>query len=251
MKRVSRILTVAATAILMLTLGIWGSSWLDQQAQAQTEEEAAQEQASTERTITVSGQGRISARPDTAVVRLGVQTQADTAQAALDENSANMQAVISTTLDAGIAEEDIQTQGIRLQPIYDRSEDEQQQPEVTGYRASNTVEVTVRDLDNVGSVLDAVVEAGSNTIDSIRFEVSDTDEALAQAREAAVNNAREKAEQLTSLVDAELGEVITIRETGFTPPTPVALETVERAAVPVQPGTQFVEASVEITWLIR
>jgi uncharacterized protein YggE len=68
-----------------------------------------------------------------------------------------------------------------------------------------------------------------------------------------VNNAREKAEQLTSLVDAELGEVIAIRETSFTPPTPVALETVERAdaAVPVQPGTQFVEASVEITWLIR
>ncbi|HEX6385280.1 MAG TPA: SIMPL domain-containing protein [Anaerolineae bacterium] len=250
MKRISRFLAVTLLVTLILLLLAFGGSWLTEQATAQDDGTPTE----AERTISVSGQGRVSARPDLAVVWLGVQTEADTAQEALEENSIQMQEVISATLEAGVEEDDVQTQVVRLQPIYDQPQDVQQR-ELQGYRATNIVEVTVRDLDDLGTLLDAAVEVGGNTIENIRFEIDDTDEVLVQAREAAVNNAREKAEQLTSLLDVELGEVLSISETSFTPPTPVVFEepAAERlaAAVPVQPGTQSIEASVQIIWQIR
>lgn len=249
MRTISRLLAITLPATLLILLLALGGNWLAGSAAAQDDATPAE----TQRTISVSGQGRVTARPDLAVVWLGVQTDADTAQAALEENSEQMQSVITVTLDAGIAEDDIQTQGIRLQPIYDQPQDAQQR-ELQGYRASNIVEVTVRDLDELGTLLDAAVEAGGNTIENIRFEIGDTNEVLALAREAAVNNARANAEQLASLLDVELGEVLTVSETSFSPPTPVVFEETaadRTVAVPVQPGTQTVEASVQITWQIR
>lgn len=249
MKRFSRFLAITLPVILILLPFTFGSSWLAKVTRAQDDGATA----AAERTISVSGQGRVSARPDMAVVWLGVQTEADTAGDALEENSVQMQSVISTTLEAGVEEDDIQTQGIRLQPIYDQPQDAQER-EVQGYRASNIVEVTVRNLDELGTLLDAAVEAGGNTIDNIRFEIGGSDEVLAQAREAAVDNARAKAEQLASLLNVELGDVLTISETSFSPPMPVVFEeaAADRAtAVPVQPGTQSIEVSVQITWQIQ
>jgi len=249
MKRFSKFLAITLPITMILLLFAFGGSWLAERASAQDDGAPAE----AERTISVSGQGSVSVRPDMAVVWLGVQTEADTAQEALDENSVQMQSVISATLEAEVAEDDIQTQGLRLQPIYDQPQDGQER-EVQGYRASNIVEVTVRDLDELGTLLDAAVEAGGNTIENIRFEVSDTDEVLAQAREAAVDNARAKADQLATLLDVEVGEVLTVSESSFSPPTPVVFEEAaadRAAAVPVQPGTQSVEASVQITWQIQ
>jgi len=248
MKRFSRLVAMTVPVILILLLFAFGGNWLTNLARAQDDGTPV----AAERTLSVSGQGNVSTRPDMAVVWLGVQTEADTAQEALEENSVQMQSVISATLEADVAEDDIQTQGIRLQPIYDQPQDAQER-EVQGYRASNIVEVTVRDLDELGALLDAAVEAGGNTIENIRFEVSNTDEVLAQAREAAVNNAREKAEQLAALLDTELGQVLTVSELSFTPPTPIVFEEAadRAAAVPVQPGTLSVEASVQITWQIQ
>jgi uncharacterized protein len=215
---------------------------------------AAQTDASQPRTIQVSGRGQVSAQPDRAVVRLGVQTEADTAQAALAANNEQMTAVISATLEAGIDEADIQTQGLRLQPVYNSGSDTQQ-PELTGYRANNTVQITVRDLDRLGELLDTAVAAGSNTIEGIQFEVSNQADLEAAAREAAMQNAQDKAEQLTKLAGAELGPVQTILETGGSSPRPVTLASqesaVSAASVPVQAGTQFIEASVQVTWEIR
>ena len=248
MKQFSRLVAFTLPVTLILLLFAFGGNWLTDLARAQDEGAPT----AAERTLSVSGQGNVSIRPDMAVVWLGVQTEADTAQEALEENSVQMQSVISATLEADVAEDDIQTQGLRLQPIYDQPQDAQER-EVQGYRAANIVEVTVRDLDELGALLDAAVEAGGNTIENIRFEVSNTDEVLAQAREAAVNNAREKAEQLAALLDTELGQVLTVSELSFTPPTPIVFEeAVDRAAaVPVQPGTQSIEASVQITWQIQ
>ena len=248
MKGFSRLVAMSLPVTLILLLFAFGGNWLTDLARAQDDGAPT----AAERTLSVSGQGNVSIRPDMAVVWLGVQTEADTAQEALEENSVQMQSVISATLEADVAEDDIQTQGIRLQPIYDQPQDGQPR-EVQGYRASNIVEVTVRDLDDLGALLDAAVAAGGNTIENIRFEVGDTDEVLAQAREAAVNNAREKAEHLASLLDAELGQVLTVSELSFTPPTPIVFEeaAADTAAVPVQPGTQSIEASVQITWQLQ
>jgi uncharacterized protein len=204
------------------------------------------------RTVQVSGRGQVMAEPDRAIVRFGVQTEADSAQDALAENSEQMTAVISATLEAGVAEADIQTSGFQLQPQYDAGPDGTN-PELTGYRASNIVQVTVRDLEQIGELLDTVVSAGSNTIEGIQFEVSDQADMQAAAREAAIEDARQRAEQLAELTGAELGPVQTIMETAGFGPAPLATTFNESfaASVPVQPGTQAIETIVQVTWLLQ
>jgi len=213
---------------------------------------AAQTDSESLRTIEVSGQGEVQAQPDQATVRLGVQTEADTAEQALEQNNERMTAVISATLEAGIEEEDIQTEGFHLTPVYDNSSNAQSR-ELTGYRTSNIVRITVRDLTQLGKLLDAVVEAGSNTIEGIQFEISNQAELAAAAREAAMQDAQQKAEQLTELAGAELGPVRTILETGGARPltAPVAEEASLAANVPIATGTQTIQASVQVTWEIR
>ncbi len=203
-------------------------------------------------TIEVSGQGQVQAEPDQAVVRLGVQTEADTAEAALEENNERMTAVISATIEAGIEESDITTEGFRLQPVYETSNDGQSR-ELVGYQANNMVRVMVTDLPMLGALLDTAVTAGSNNIQGIEFQISSREELEAEAREIAISNAEEKAEQLTQLAGAELGPVHTILELGGGGPVPlgvtdqVALET----SVPIQAGTQTITANVYVVWEIR
>lgn len=240
-------------AIILAAAGLFLGGMLSSTA---PETAVAQEDttpADTNRTISVTGAGQVSATPDTAVVRLGVQTDADTAADALEQNSLRMQDVISATLDAGVAEEDIRTSGLRLQPRYDRA-DEEAPDTIIGYRANNSVEITVTDLDGLGELLDTAVAAGSNTIDSIQFQVSNRNELMDAAREAAMNDAIAKAEQLTELAGASLGPVLTINETSRPAPAfaqEAAFDGVGGAAVPVQPGSQTIEVTVNVTWFIE
>lgn len=244
-RKVTKVATIGSLLLVLLAAALFGGNWFAGEAGAQTEAEPA------ERMVNVTGFGRVAARPDIAIIRVGVQTEADTAAEALEENNLLMQAVISATVAAEIDEADIQTQGIRLNPVYGSSEDGAPAT-ITGYQAGNIVEVIVRDLDQLGTLLDSVVEAGGNTIEGIRFEVSDMRELLVQAREAAMNDARNKAEQLTALADAELGEVLTITEFSQPPPIPAVSDiAVVEAAVPVQPGTEYVETTVQVVWQIR
>jgi uncharacterized protein len=211
---------------------------------------------SVQRTINVSGTGQISAEPDVAVITVGVETQAEEAGAALSENSEQMQAIIDSLTEAGIAQESIRTQVVQLNPRYDtspRQADPPGPPEIVGYSATNLVEVRVTDLDNMGQVLDSATQAGANRISNIRFEISDPSDVLDQAREAAWADALHKAEQLTSLADAELGEVLRIRESSQTPGPVLGRGVVveEAAAVPVEPGTQTVTVNLDVTWLLQ
>lgn len=205
-----------------------------------------------QRTVNVSGAGQISAQPDIAVVALGVQTEAEEAATALTENSQQMQALVDVLKDAGTAAEDIQTQVVRLYPRYEDKPGEEGQRELIGYTATNVIEVRLLDLDAVGSILDTAVQAGGNRIEGIRFEVSEPTAYLDQAREAAWNDAQHKAEQLASLAGAELGEVLTISESGRGPQPiverPVAVEAA--AAVPIEPGSQTIEVDLQVTWLL-
>jgi uncharacterized protein YggE len=209
----------------------------------------------TQRTLNVSGAGQVSARPDTAIVTLGVQTEAEQANAALSQNNQQMQAVINALKQGGVAAEDIRTQVINLQPRYEQPPAPSPSalpgtPNLIGYVATNTVEVTVRELDTLGELLDAAAQAGSNQIQGIRFEVSDPATFLDQARAAAWQDAQHKAEQLADLAGAKLGMVLTINETSQTP-RPVVMESVRAAApaaVPVEPGTQTIEIDVQVTW---
>lgn len=244
-RKITKIATIGSLLVLLLAAALFGGNWFAGEAGAQTEPET------TERMVNVTGFGRVAAPPDIAIIRLGVQTEGDTAAEAMDENNLLMQGVISATVAAEVDEADIQTQGIRLNPIYTNTQSGTQ-ANIAGYQASNIVEITVRDLAGLGSLLDSVVEAGGNTIESIRFEVSDLNNVMAEAREAAMNDARSKAEQLTALADAELGDVLTITEFSQLPPIPVIRDTVAvESATPIQPGTEFVETTVQVVWQIR
>lgn len=207
-----------------------------------------------ERTINVSGSGTVGGAPDEVVLRLGVETMAEAASEALSENSDQMQAVVDALKDAGIPAEDIQTQTVQLSPQYETPEREPggaQRRELIGYVASNIVEARSEDLDAVGQLLDAAVQAGANRVDGIRFEVSSPTELLAQAREAAWEDAEQKAQQLADLAGAELGDVLSINESTRIP-RPVGLGgAVEReAAVPIEPGTENIEVDLQVTWAL-
>ena len=109
----------------------------------------------TVRSVSVSATGEVAAKPDMAVVDLGVQTDAKDAATALSQNSDQMQALIGAVKKAGVASDDIQTQTIRLQPRYTNNSSNQQ--ELSGFTATNTVEVRVRNLDNLGTLLDTAI----------------------------------------------------------------------------------------------
>ena len=207
-----------------------------------------------QRTLSVSGSGTVSGRPDVAVVTLGVQTDAEEAAAALSQNSDQMQALVDALTGAGIAEKNIQTQVVRLQPQYQQSDSGSgSTSELVGYRATNLVEVRVEELDTLGQILDAAVQAGGNTIENISFEISDSTDLVTQAREAAWNDALAKAQQLADLAGAELGPVMTISETSRAPSPIIERAVAAQAAapVPIQAGTQDVEVDISVTWTLQ
>jgi uncharacterized protein len=205
--------------------------------------------------INVSGEGRVTVEPDLARLNLGVEVQRDSADAALvDANGAfeNLQQVLE---DEGVAEEDIQTTGVTVQPVYNYNTDP---PTITGYIAANTVEVKVRDLESVGPIIDGATSAAGDAVrvNYITFEREDRDEANSQARELAAEDARQKAEALAEAAGVELGALQTLSETslGPTPPIPFDEFAADRAeaeaggqAVPqtnISPGTLEVVINV-------
>jgi uncharacterized protein len=207
------------------------------------------------RSVTVTGIGQFAVVPDEAAVVIGVQSQAESAGEAINENAERMEEVINALRAAGIQTADIQTRTLNLFPRYAET---QQVPrpdlgEIVGYTATNQIEVRVRQIANVGSVIDNAIMAGANTIDGIRFEVGDPTQALDQARRAAMEDARRKAEQLVELADASLGNVLTISEFSRTP-GPVFREAVAQDAAfvtPIEPGTEMIEVEVQVTWYLE
>jgi uncharacterized protein YggE len=232
---------------LFLVVGLaYQTGW----AQSQPENTPAPVQ---NRTISVTGTGSANASPDVAVVRIGVRTDANTAQEALSQNSQKMQDLLSALQNAGIARQDIQTQYIQLNPRYNQpSQQQANTPEVVGYSAANIVEVRVVNLESVGKILDSAVSTGGNTVEGIRFEISNQSDLYNQALEQAMTDARAKAERLADLSGAKLGEVLSITDVSAAPipygaggANPAAAQ-----AVPVEPGTQSVTANIQVTWLL-
>lgn len=218
----------------------------------------AQTDTPREGTLRMSGTAEIAARPDRAAITSGVVTQAETAREALDLNSAAIARVISAIKEAGIEDRDIATSGFSIEPRYhypSGRDNDVGPPRLVGYQVSNQVSVRVRDLDRLGPVLDRVVTAGANRVDGIHFEVSDADKRLDEARAAAVQDARRKAEIYAEAAGVQLRRIVSLSEStlGHQPPRPLmarsmAMDSVE--AVPVEAGEQTLTVQVDITWEI-
>jgi uncharacterized protein YggE len=206
--------------------------------------------------LTVSGRGEVSAAPDTAVVRLGALSQAETAA----EAQGRVDAVIGRLLQAikalGVAEEKIATAQMTLTPIYrDRPRgagQEPQEPVIVGYRAGNIVRVTVEDLQLLGKVIDGGLAAGANRVEGISFDLKDDSRQRRQALGLAARDAQAKAESIAVALGVKLGRVRSVAEGGVNLLRPrldgVTAYAAAREAVAIQPGQLQIDASLTVTY---
>ncbi|MDO5614491.1 MAG: SIMPL domain-containing protein [Paracoccus sp. (in: a-proteobacteria)] len=198
--------------------------------------------------LTVLGEGQAAVQPDLAVVSLGVTSQADTAAAAMADNSTQQAAVIEALQGQGIEARDIQTSGLSLSAMMDYSEG--RAPAITGYQAQNMVTVRVREVARLGEMLDALVQAGANEVQGISFQREDAQDAADDARASAVTEARRRAEVLAQAAGMRLGPVVSLRDVAAaTGPQPMMMARAESAgSVPVQAGELTITAQVEMVF---
>ena len=202
-----------------------------------------------QRTISVTGTGSVEAAPDMATLMIGVTTQAETAAEALAANTEATNAVIARLTASGVAARDMQTSNLSINPNwtgYDSST-----PTIAGYVASNMLTVRVRALETTGTVLDAAVTDGANTLNGLTFGLADPEPAYNEARKEAVADARAKAELLATAAGVKLGPVLSIADQGaMTDPAPMYREAVSAAPVPVVGGELGLIANVSVTYAI-
>lgn len=205
--------------------------------------------------LTVHAEARVERAPDLAEITAGVTTIAPTAAAASRSNAEQMARVIAAVRAARIGNADLQTVGLSLQPQYNYQD--RQAPRLTGYQASNSVLVRLRDLPRAGDVIDALVTAGANQIGGPTFRISDEDRALDTARTAAVAKARARAELYARAAGLHVARIARIAEGGAEPPVrpmPRMMAMRDAAAItstPISPGEVGLTAEVTIDFELQ
>jgi uncharacterized protein YggE len=206
--------------------------------------------------LTVSGTGLVRVSPDTASINLGVATQdTDVAQAVAASNLA-AEAIINAVKNLGVAPEDVRTTyfNVSPQPMYDQNGQPTGQ---TNYWVNNTLVVTLRQVDQLGAVLQAAVDAGANSINGISFDLTDKSQAEEQARQAAIADAQQRAQRLATAAGTTLGEIVSIYTGGY---SYGAINYVEAASsagsagggtVPIAPGTFDVRIDVTLAYALK
>jgi hypothetical protein len=202
--------------------------------------------------LSVSASGSSEAAPDMATINLGVATEGQTAQAALAENGRRMAALIQALRRAGVAERDIQTTNVSVYPQQQYRDG--QPPLVTGYQANNSVSAQVRNINNVGRVIDAAVAAGGNTVNGVSFSHQDPEAQLDIARRDAIAEARRRATLYAEALGMSVARIVAVSEGGgFAPPVmPMAMERMAASdATPVAPGQLETNVTVNVTFELR
>ena len=201
--------------------------------------------------LSVSAQAEATRVPDVATISAGVVTQAADANAAMRANAAQMAKVMAAIKAAGIAERDIQTAGISVHPQYRYAEN--QPPTITGYQASNTVNLKVRDIGDLGGVLDALVASGANQVNGPSFEIDEPEAVYDEARLAALEKAKARAETYAKAMGMRVRRVVSISEGGgFQPPVPMmrmqAADAAGRAETSVSPGETTLSVNLDVVF---
>ena len=236
----------------MLLAGSFGLFRLDAPAAAASN---LQQSGDMQRTITVVGQGEVSAPPDVAVVNMGVQVSNADIQEATSQAAVQMESLLTALKGEGIADKDIQTS------YYNVYVDRPYGPEGPGtdafYQVSNTVQVTIRDLAAVTDILGVAIEAGANSINSVEFRLSDPAALRSEARAKAVENAEASAAELAELNGVAVGPVVSISEVIDSGAYYVNEQSYAAAegkggggAGPISPGEVTVSMQLQITYAI-
>ena len=238
----NKILYLSVLAFMMLVLSACGTAY------------ALEVSSDPVRTINVTGTGEVMLTPDIAYVSIGVRSEGEDAAKAVAENNAKSGAVVAALADSGVDEKDIQTTNFNIYP--QQQYDEQGNIQETFYIVENTVRVTVRDLDTIGELLNAAVNAGANSIYGVQYDVEDDESARSEARQAAVDDAQKQAEELSEAAGVGLGRIQSISTYGGYPvplyegkggagPVSVAAE------VPISPGQLMLTVDVNVIYEIR
>lgn len=211
---------------------------------------------SSPRLLNVNGTGTATGAPDVVYVELGVDLKSPSAADVVEESTTRMTKVMETLAELKVEEKDIQTVAYNMwvEEVFDK------EGNPTGervYRLVHRIQVTVRDLEKVGTVLEKALEAGANTVGGIQFSVEDPTALQEEAREKAIANAKTKAQQLAEGLGVTLGEPQSINEYGFA--VPATVKAVEMAGiggggagpVPVSPGQLSVTVEVSVSWIIE
>ena len=210
--------------------------------------------AATTNTVSFSGEGTVSAKPDIARLSFSIVTQSATSKGAQDANSTKSNEVTKFLKGQGIEDKDIKTSGYQIYPqqVYTGSS-----PRITGYQTSQNFQVIIRNLDNANKVLDGIVAAGVNQVDQLQFDIDDPEQLKAQAREKAIADAKVKARQLESQIGINLGKIVNFQEDvgGYVVYSKMTLETDGRGGGgggPTLPtGENEITVSVSITYQIK
>lgn len=206
--------------------------------------------ASDSTLLSVSARGQASRAPDVAGISAGVVTQAADANAAMRENAAQTSRLMEAIRAAGVQSRDVQTAGISLSPTYRYVENEE--PRITGYSASNTLNLKVRNLDQLGEVLDALVASGANNLHGPSLEIDQPEAVYDEARRKALEQARQRADMYAEALGLKVRRIMSISEGGGTPQArPLyAMRAVaqDSMATPVAAGENTLEANLEIVF---
>lgn len=203
--------------------------------------------------LTVNAEGRSERVPDLALFTAGVTTQGKTAGEALGANSAAMTRVIAALKRSGLADRDIQTSNLSVNPVYAeprRLPDgsiEQKTPDIIGYQVSNQVSVRQRKLADYGKVIDTLVGAGANQVNGPSFQLDQPDGALDEARAEAMKKARARADLYARAAGLRVVRLVSISESGgYSPPMPVMYRRDAAASAPVAAGEVSLEVNVTV-----
>ena len=207
--------------------------------------------ADTSGTLTVTGSATVNVVPDMATITLGVTTMGDTAASAMAANNEAVSGVIARLIAAKVADRDMQTSNLSLNPnwVANAAGDGQV---IKGYVASNLLTVRIKALETTGTVLDAAITDGANTLNGLTFGLANPRPTEDEARKAAVADAMARAKVLADAAGAKLGLIQSITEGGAAEPGPLPMfKAMDAAAVPVAAGEVGISANVTIVWALK
>lgn len=217
---------------------------------------SAQDHNSQPRTLAVNASATASGKPDRATLSIGVETQGDTAAAALGKNAEAMKATLAEIDKFGIPRKNIQTSNVNISPLRDY-EQNRSNPPVIGYRASNSATVKIDDIDRLGEIMDATVGAGANSLNGLTFSRKDMSPLENEARTSAVRRARERAKILADAAGVSLGPILAIEDgAAVAAPRPgrmmvtAARMESDGATTPIEAGETTAQANVTLVYRI-
>ncbi len=205
-------------------------------------------------TFTVTGEGKVSVKPDVAMVNVGVQTNGATVNTTQDQLNRNINAVSTAVKKIDVADGDIQTTNYAINPTYDYTSGTQR---ITGYQASASLGIKVRKIENANAVIDAATKAGANDVGGISFDVDDKTNVQNEARQKAVADAKKKAGDAARTAGFSLGKIINYTE-GFVSPRPIPMmakalapEAADAAPTQLEQGSSDITVQVTLSYEIR